>query len=514
MNIVTISKRLISLIAVLPVLAALPLHGQTVSIYTGLGTNDSWTNSANWDTAFFPDASDAVAQFSQSVDTDRINMLATSGLLSIPTVHQTSGILVLDGFVATPVADGNFLFRNSSTGTPGFLRLHGFDTTINGNPVTGLVVNHSDQNISFATHNASFVIELAGSGHFHVEKPDVQTRVIVGITELEDTSHGITKTGAGILHFGAQSANSDYSGGFTMEEGIVQWTSSGSGSANPFGTGDLTLRGGNLRSTTSGTRSFYTSIVLDGDIEFGSLDEDFNGAFNVNSEGGTHSATILSDSTLTNHNNVNWFLEITGDFGLTKDGEGEFRLLGTGGDAEHTGPTLVKAGTLRVRTSIPNSEVTVESGATLAFGGTSDAGTGIFGQALTLEADSILSFRLNGAADFDSMVAQGLVSLGNGLGDVNLDIELGYQPDLNDVFVLIDNQGGSPLSGQVSFGGSTLAEGDEFTVNTGEFSQLFGITYLHGGDSLALTAIPEPSTWAFFAGLSVFALLAIRRRMR
>ncbi len=488
------------------------LFSQTTSIYTATSTaNDSWTNSGNWDTTFFPDAPDALAQFSQFVDTDRINMLMSSSLLSTANVHQTAGISILENFDANTT--GNFLFRNSSTLQTGVLRIHGFDTTINGNPATGLVTNFSNQDISFSTVNESYQIQLAESGHFHVQNPGVQTRVIVGITETGG-SHGITKTGAGILHFGIQSAGSNYTGGFTMEEGIVQWTHSGGASANPFGTGDLTLRGGNLRSTTSGARSLNTSVNLDGDIVFGSLDEDFNGALNVNSAGGFHSAVLLSDSTITNHNTVNWFQEITGDFGLTLEGEGEFRLLGTGGDAEHTGPTLVTAGTLRVRTSITNSDVTVESGATLAFGGASDTGLATFGQALTLEADSILSFRLNGAAEFDAMTAQGLVNLGNGLGDPVLEIELGYQPELNEVFVLIDNQSGSPLDGFLSFGGSTLGEGDEFTVTSGAFTQLFGITYQHDGNNLALTAIPEPSTWTFFAGLAVAGLLLARRVRR
>src|SRR5690625_876293 len=227
-----------------------------VSIYTSEHeSNNTWTQVANWDTDYFPDGPLHLAQFSEPVDSDRVNMLATSGLLSDPTVHQTAGILVKDGFVSIPASDGNFLFRNNSTGTAGFLRLHGFETEINGNSATGLVANFSDQDISFSTVNASFHIELARSGHFHFEKPDVQTRVIVGITEVEGSSHGITKTGEGILHFGAQAQHSDFSGPFILEEGIVQWTNSGSaGGANPFGTDSLILRGGTLRSNSSGGR--------------------------------------------------------------------------------------------------------------------------------------------------------------------------------------------------------------------------------------------------------------------
>jgi autotransporter-associated beta strand protein len=490
------------------VVTASALQAQTVSIYTRGGTNDTWTNTANWDTAFFPNAPDALAQFSQAVETDRINMLMTSTALAVPNVHQTAGILVLESFVANLAPDGNFLFRNSSGGTTGMLRLHGFDTTINGNPATGLVANFSEQDISFSTANASFQIQLAGSGYFHVEKPGVQTRVIVGITETEG-SHGIVKTGAGLLHFGAESANSNFSGGFTMEEGIVQWTSSGGASANPFGTGPLTLRGGNLRSTTNTGRSLNTSIVLDGGAEFGSQDETFNGAIAVNSGGGSHTSSIISDSTLTVHSTVNWHQATSGAFGLTKEGAGTLILTGTGGNAAHEGSTIVEAGTLLVNTAITDSAVTVRAGATLGFGTASAVGLGAFGSSLTLESGSTLAFELAAFDSFDSILANGVVSLDGAI----LDITLGFTPDFNDVFLLIDNQSGQALNGLLSYGGNTLSEGSEFAVTTGEFSQLFAISYLAGdGNSLALTAIPEPSTWALIIGIAVLGAAGFRRR--
>lgn len=487
------------------VVTASALQGQTVSIYTGEATSESWTVSGNWDTPSFPDASDELAQFSQAVGTDRINMFMTSSSLTTPLVHQTAGLLFLDGFVANP---GNFLIRNS-TSTTGMLRLHGFGTTINGNAAPGLVANFSEQDIFFSTANASFQIELAGSGHFHVENPGVQTQVFVGITETGG-SHGIVKTGGGILRFGSESVNSNYTGGFVMEGGIVEWTTSGTSTANPFGTGALTMRGGTFRSTTDISRALNTSLVLDGGAMLGSEEEGRRGGINVNSSGGSLETTIISDSTLTILQTTNWNQAISGDFGLTKDGVGTLVFHNTSGDFTYTGATNVAAGILMVNTSLTDSDLSVESGATLAFGTLSNTGQGTFGQTVTMATDSILSFRLNELASFDSMLANGMVSLGGAI----LDIGLGFTPAVNDVFLLIDNQSGQALNGQLSYGGHTLAEGSEFTVTSGEFSQLFSITYAYNGDDLALTAIPEPSTWALLVGLAAFGAIVLRRRMR
>jgi autotransporter-associated beta strand protein len=503
----SITQSTLAWAAACAVVTASALQGQTVSIYTGASTtSDNWTVSTNWDTSFSPNAPDALAQFSQTVATDRINMLMSSSALTIPAVHEAAGLLFLDGFVANA---GNFLIRNSSTTTAGKLRLHGFDTTINGNAATGLVANFSEQDIFFSTANSSFQIELAGSGHFHVENPDVQTQVFVGITETGG-SHGIVKTGGGILRFGSESVGSNYTGGFVMEEGIVEWTNSGNNTANPFGTGALTLRGGTLRSTTDIARALNSSIVLDGGAMLGSEEEGLLGGINVNSWSGSLATTIISDSTLTIVQTTNWNQAISGDFGLTKDGAGTLVFHNTSGDFTYLGATNVAAGILMVNTNLTDSDLSVESGATLAFGTLSTTGQGIFGQTVTMASDSILSFRLNELSSFDSMVANGTVSLDG----AKLGIDLGFAPAVNDVFLLIDNRSGTALSGQLFYGGQSLSEGTEFIVESGDFSQLFSISYAYNGDDLALTAIPEPSTWALFAGLVALGTIVTRRRVR
>jgi autotransporter-associated beta strand protein len=498
----SITQSTLAWAAACAVVTASHLSAQTVADYTR-ATNDNWLTASNWNPSIVPNASDALAQFGPLTnDTDRvnINMNTAGGLVS------ASGLAFLPTFNSTV---DTFLIRNSSTGTTGMLRIHGFDTTINGNAATGLVTNFADKDISFSTANASYQIQLAGSGHFHVENAGVQTRVIVGITETAG-SHGIVKTGAGILHFGTQSQNSNYSGGFTMEEGIVQWTNSGDRFANPFGTGLLTMKGGTFRSNTDSGRTLNSNIVLDGGATLGSLEEGHLGNVTVNSGSGNLETTIISDSRVTIYQTTNWHQAISGDFGLTKDGNGTLVFNGTGGDYTYSGATIVAAGVLMVNSGLTDSDLSVESGATLAFGTTTGVGQGIFGQTVTMESDSILSFRLDGLGSFDSMLANGAVSLDGAI----LDITLGFTPDFNDVFLLIDNQSGSALSGLLTYGGSILGEGSEFTVTSGEFSQLFSISYVYNGNDLALTAIPEPSTWALFAGLAALGVIVIRRRMR
>src|SRR5690606_28958360 len=126
------------------------------------------------------------------------------------------------------------------------------------------------------------------------------------------------KSGSGTLRFSRlnatwSSADSTYTGGFILQDGIVEWAYSGSDSASPFGTGPLTLQGGNLRSTSESGRTVSNSVILDGSTEFGSLEEGFTGGITVNSVGGARSTTVASDSVLTTHSDTVWHQATSGD---------------------------------------------------------------------------------------------------------------------------------------------------------------------------------------------------------
>lgn len=529
-----------ALLAAVSLAASHALVAQTVSDYIGppvatTGAETNWTRDTNWTTDFVPNAPDALVRFGPMIDpdTERVNILFSN--TNLAGVLQVSAFEFLPDFVSTQEV---FLVRNYSSGTAGMIKIYGNQAMINGTPTTLLVGNFgSSQEIRFSNENAGMGIELQTSGVIHNEGTGL-LRFSVPFFDAEGQSFSVTKTGEGILRFDRRNATysselSTYTGGFILEQGIVEYTNSGSTTSNPFGLGPIVLRGGNFRSTTSGGRSTYNDIVLDGNVELGSLDPDFNGGFTVNSSGGEKITTIASDSVLTVHNNINWHQATQGDHSLTKAGEGTLRFSGLGGDVAHTGPTVITGGTLNMEANLSASTAEVQAGATLTgFGTFSQAVTVRSGATLApttgentssewvsttmdgdlmMEAGAFLAFNLNGT-DNNRLVIKGGADFGGGLGDVILDLSLGFQPEVNDVFVLVDNQTGNPLLGSFNLDGLTLGEGDQFVVASGEFSQLFEATFGHNGDSFAVVAVPEPSTLALLLGASALGVVFLRRR--
>lgn len=506
------------------------LNALTIYTFTGESSN-LWTVAPNWNPGFIPKATDAVVEFGALTDTaiDRVNITFGSSFLDIPAVLPVAAFRFLD----TLDSDADtFLVRNSSTSTAGTLRLHGYETDIGGVSGTLLIESHADKNIQFTPTNAGYTIELNNSGIVHHDGTG-RLSLNTPITEAGG-AQSITKSGSGTLRFSRlnatwSSADSTYTGGFILQDGIVEWAYSGSGSASPFGTGPLTLQGGNLRSTSESGRTVSNSVILDGSTEFGSLEEGFTGGITVNSVGGARSTTVASDSVLTTHSDTVWHQATSGDFGITKEGGATLTFAGTGGEIAHSGPTIVAAGTLVMNGVATNSDfevltgatlrgtgglqksVTIRSGGILAFGSDNATGQLTIGGPLTMEEESIMFFRLGDASlsDFDSLVAGGAIDLDG----ANLDVELTFQPLLNDSYLLIENQSGFAIGGSFSYAGTTLTEGSQFTVTSGEFSQLFSISYFGGsGDDVVLTAIPEPSAWGLFGAVIGLAALLIRRR--
>lgn len=277
---------------------------------------------------------------------------------------------------------------------------------------------------------------------------------------------GITKDGGGLLSFTSNSQDSDYAGGFTLQEGIVEWSQSGTeGGPNPFGTGTLTLEGGNLRSSSSGSRTLNTSIALNGNVTFGSTNSSFNGNITVRNDNGNLTTTLLQDLTVTVHNQMTWQQAISGAHGLTITGGGVFVLHSDAAAVgSYTGPTTVEEGTFIMNNQLLFSDVEVldgarlggfgefggdilvREGATLAHGGLTGVGTMTAdGGDVTLEEDAFIEFRLDGstAGDYDRLVFFESLSLDG----AELEIVLNFQPAVNNVFVLADNQSFGNITG-------------------------------------------------------------------
>ena len=142
-------------------------------------------------------------------------------------------------------------------------------------------------------------------------------------TALTTGTGGLIKNGKGFMHMN-QPLNK-YSGGFTLNDGEVSFTSSGNAGADGvvtnsvFGTGTLTLNGGTIRSSsdTSG-RTINNPVVLNGDVTFGS-----NSAAATITVGydANKTTTLTKDVTITNIGSVTWEQPIVGSaFRLTKAG--------------------------------------------------------------------------------------------------------------------------------------------------------------------------------------------------
>ncbi|NDA09954.1 MAG: hypothetical protein EBZ07_03795, partial [Verrucomicrobia bacterium] len=136
-------------------------------------------------------------------------------------------------------------------------------------------------------------------------------------------SGGIVKNGKGIMYMN-QSLNT-YSGGFTLNDGEVAYTSSGNAGADGvvtnsvFGSGTLTLNGGTVRSSsdTSG-RNIFNAVVINGDITFGSNSA---AATITVAKDANKTTTITKDVTITNIGSVTWEQPIVGSgFRITKAG--------------------------------------------------------------------------------------------------------------------------------------------------------------------------------------------------
>jgi hypothetical protein len=187
------------------------------------------------------------------------------------------------------------------------------------------------------------------------------------------------------------------------------------------------------------------------------------------------------------------------NFGLTMAGLGSLSLTGMN---TYTGDTNINAGTLFVNSpgSI-TSNVFANSGGTLGGSGTVNSATtvtvnnggtlapgtspGIINTgSVSFAAGSNFNVELDGktvGTQYDQLDAVGNVSLGN----ANLNISLGFTPAVGDAFNILDNDGGSPITG--TFLG--LPEGQVFAAG----GQFFQITYQGGdGNDVVLTDVAPP----------------------
>jgi len=495
---------------------------QRIYDYTGMGGN-SWTNTASWviePFPEFPNSPEALVRFGtlQNPDSDRANILFSSALLNPPVNVQVGAFVFLPEL---NTIHEFFYVRSSSTtvGTHGTLHIHGLPYMVNGEEVNLLIGNFGTTAQTWFTNaNQGMTIKIYSSGVIHVEEGSGQGVKITNQITNDGEPRAITKTGPGRLFFETNGQLSDYGGGFTIAEGIVEWSNSGGRAANPWGGNNapMTLISGTLRSSSTGSRTVGSPIDLRGDFTFGSEDPAFNGSIAINSQGGAHRTNVFADSTITVHNTLTWHQRFQGTGNLTKAGPGILVLASTSVSTLE-GTFTVAEGTLRMSTAFGTIPVLVKEGASIEGAGEANAG-------LTLEANTVISPGLSTArgtltagpltltdsttlhividnADpvtgYSSLTVTGPADLAGAHLEVTLNFDPNPElhPPLDTAYVLVNNVSGVAVSGTLTWDGAPLTEGTVITVSTGSDSRELEITYNYnkGGHSRSVALIPPGS---------------------
>ena len=156
---------------------------------------------------------------------------------------------------------------------------------------------------------------------------------------LTTGSGRLIKNGTGEMYLNQRSNN--FTGGFTLNEGEVKFTSSGNQAAgiltnSVFGLGTLTLNGGTIGSSeTASGRNIYNSVTLNNTVQIGN--SAMFAALTTNANSGIPSLTIstntfgsttlLGNTTLNTVAQTSWEQNISGSaYRLTKGGAGALGL--------------------------------------------------------------------------------------------------------------------------------------------------------------------------------------------
>jgi autotransporter-associated beta strand protein len=467
-----------------------------------------------------------------------------NGVVNIQTSANTyTGLTIIGSASTSPTVSVLSLNRviggtaSSSLGTP--------SSAANGLIALGSGVNSGTLIYKGTGESTDRVIDLKGT---------------TGGATLDQSGSGalkfetaFTATGAGIKTLtlqGSSTGTGEIAGAIVNGSGTTSLTKAGTGTWTLSGvnayTGGTSLNAGTLQlGNASGLGSSGTISFGGGTLQYGAgITTDLSSRFS--------SAASQAYNIDTNGNNVALASALTSSGGsLTKTGTGTLTLSSANA---YTGATTVSAGTLALgasaslaSTSINNNStfdvsavsggyhlttgktlsgngvytgaVTIDSGAILAPG--NSPGTATFNSALTLSGTTIMEIagKATAGTDYDQIVMGPGATLTYGgtlslveFGGYNL-AQVGSYTLFSSANIAATHFSSVSLSSAVL--GSPLGLVD--ASNNGIWSGTDGaytVTFTENNGVLVVTggAVPEPSTYAMFAGLGALGMAAWRRR--
>lgn len=368
--------------------------------------------------------------------------------------------------------------------------------TIGGGSTSGISLGGSATNantVTLGSTNANEALNLVFAANRQITVGTNRTLDILNVVSGTGT---ITTSGAGTIRFSneANTFSNFLQVGVSTGGGVVEVTKlADTGVASSIGTGNEVRFGGSPGSTLRyiGSTASSTNRILRLGGSGAILDASGGGAMkwtgtsNLLYSGGSNTATQMTLAGTSTHDNT---LERsivnngTGVVSLNKNGTGRWIVSGNN---TFTGDITINAGTLELgsNTAGGNSANVVLNGGTLATGGFDET----FG---TLD--------VNGNA---------IIDMGSGTSAlVFLDSSgVTWDPSVSLTIVNFDF-GTDSIRFGTSSSGLTLAQLGQITIVGFESVGIDSDGYL--------TAIPEPSTYAFLAGAGGLLIAGSRRRVR
>ncbi|TSA29597.1 MAG: hypothetical protein D4R65_14855 [Verrucomicrobiaceae bacterium] len=513
------------------------------------------------------------------VSAGTLNFAPTSGNSTLTGTITGSGAIIKSGngttIIANPTAGANTFvgsvvvnggtLKNAGANAGGLFAASSFTVNNGGildvgnlgigwalynNSITinsGGTVQGGLQGISALTMNGGTLQGTASSGQSFALNSDVTVGGSSAST-IAGTAGGVSlsyNAAAGVSRtFTVADATGDAAADLVVSTPLVNsWNTGSSANLIKAGAGTMVLSAAN---TYNGT----TAITM-GTLQIGA-----GGSTGSLATGSaiTNNGTLAFSRNNTITQGTNFASVIGGTGNVTQSGTGTLVLSGTnsytgtttitsgtlvisGGGSIGNGAVALNGGTLIVNGAVGNGGVTVGSGATMGGSGSITGAVIVSGtlapgnspgnitvaNSVTLADGGALSMEINGATvgtGYDRLTMTGGGTLFSLNGTNDLILSLGYTPANNALFFLVDNQGGSAISGvfeKLNGTVTTLAQNSTFTVGLQSFKisytgDVAGNSFL-GGDDLVLQAVPEPAAW-IMAALGLTVTVVFRRRRR